>query len=68
MAEPHEKSSSRSENTGLAVETWQLNVYRRVDRELGLAGVEFDDEIRFLRTMADALRTFRRRLLALRFD
>lgn len=68
MAEPHGKGSSHSEHAVLAVEMWQLNVYRRVDRELGLAGVEFDDEMRFLRTLVDALRTFRRRLSALRFD
>jgi len=68
VAERDQKGSSHSENAAVAVETWQLNVYRRVNREMGLGAVEFEDEMRALRTLVDALRTFRRRLSALRFD
>lgn len=68
LAKRDQQDGSQSENTAVAVETWQLNVYRRVDREMGLAGVEFEDEMRLLRTLVDALRTFRRRLSSLRFD
>ena len=68
MTERDPKDSSHSENAAAAVETWQLHVYRRVDREMGLAAVEFEDEMRALRTLVDALRTLRRRLSDLRFD
>lgn len=68
LDERDQKGGSHSENVAVAVETWQLNVYRRVDREMGLSGIEFEDEMRLLRTLVDALRTFRRRLSAWRFD
>jgi len=68
LAEPDQKGCSNSEDAAVAVETWQFNVYRRVDREMGLAGVEFEAEMRSIRMLVDALRTFRRRLSALRFD
>jgi hypothetical protein len=47
---------------------WQLSVYRKVDREMGLATAEFEDEMKLLHTLVDALRTFRRQLHAVRFD
>lgn len=68
LDESNQKGCSESENAAVAVETWQLNVYRRVDREMGLASVEFEDEMKFMRTLVDALRTFKRRLSTLRFD
>ena len=55
-------------NAAVAAKTWQINIYRRVDREMGLAAAEFEDEMKLMRTLVDALRTFRRRLYAVRFD
>jgi len=55
-------------NAALAAKTWQINIYRRVDREMGLAAAEFEDEMKLMRTLVDSLRTFRRRLYAIRFD
>jgi hypothetical protein len=55
-------------NAALAAKTWQINIYRRVDREMGLAAAEFENEMKLMRTLVNALRTFRRRLYAVRFD
>ncbi len=68
MAEKERKDGSHSENAAAAVETWQLNIYRKVDREMGLAAAEFEDEMKHLRTLIDALRLFKRRLSVSRFD
>lgn len=55
-------------NAALAAKTWQINIYRRVDREMSLAAAEFENEMKLMRTLVNALRTFRRRLYAVRFD
>jgi hypothetical protein len=47
---------------------WQQGVYRRVDRQMSLSSLEFEEEMKTLRTLVDALRVFRRRLSAGRFD
>jgi hypothetical protein len=55
-------------NAALAAKTWQINIYRRVDREMGLAAAEFENEMKLMRSLVNAVRTFRRRLYAVRFD
>jgi hypothetical protein len=68
LNESAQKNGSCPVNVAAAVKTWQLSVYRKVDREMGLAAAEFEDEMRRLRTLVDALRTLRRQLHAVRFD
>ena len=51
-----------------SVDMWQQGVYRRVDRKMSLSSQEFEEEMKTLRTLVDALRVFRRRLSAGRFD
>jgi uncharacterized protein YijF (DUF1287 family) len=68
LNEKNQKRGCCSADAAAAVRTWQLHVYRKVDREMGLAAVEFDDEMKLMRTLVDVLRTFRRRLYAVRFD
>jgi hypothetical protein len=68
LNERNQKGGSCSVNVAAAVKMWQLSVYRKVDREMGLAAAEFEDEMRLLRTLVDALRTLRHQLHAVRFD
>jgi hypothetical protein len=64
----NQKGGSCSVNIAAAVKMWQLSVYRKVDREMGLAAAEFEDEMRRLRMLVDALRTLRCQFHAVRFD
>jgi hypothetical protein len=68
LNETGRKSGSCSLNVAAAVKMWQLSVYRKVDREMGLAAAEFEDEMKLMRTLVDALRTLRRQLHVVRFD